>query len=116
MPKLLCCLVSLNAQSGDTLLVFKSQETLSRANTDMGHHFCLEIFKQMMMFRMILDKPGIYLSEIQDKLMHIFGVNVCVSTIYRTLKIMGCTRQAMHRVALQRSNEQQARFMAEISI
>ena len=81
-----------------------------------GPTLLLGEFEQMMMFRMILDKPGIYLSEIQDELMRVFGVYVCVSTICRTLKIMGCTRQAMHRVALQRSDEQRARFMAEISL
>lgn len=75
-----------------------------------GPTLLLGEFEQM--FRMILDKPGIYLSEIQDGFMRIFGVYVCVSTICRTLKIMGCTRQAMHQVALQRSDEQRARFMA----
>ena len=71
-----------------------------------GPPLLLGEFEQMMMFRTILDKPGIYLSKIQNELMRIFGVYVCVSTICRTLKIMGCTRQTMHRVALQRSDEQ----------
>lgn len=81
-----------------------------------GPTLFLREFDQMLLFRMILDKPGIYLSEIQDEFMRIFGVYVCVSTICRTLKIMGCTRQAMHRVALQRSDEQRAGFMAKISL
>ena len=42
MPKSVRCLVSLNAQSGDTSFVFKSQETSCHANVDMGQHFCLE--------------------------------------------------------------------------
>ena len=37
-------------------------------------------------------------------------------TICRTLKYMGCNHQAMHRVALQRSDALRARFMAEISV
>ena len=78
-----------------------------------GPTLLLGEFGQMMLFRMILDKPGIYLSEIQDELMRVY---VCVLTICRTLKIMGCTRQAMHRVALQLSDEQWARFIAEISL
>ena len=41
-------------------------------------------FEQIMLFRIILDKPGIYLSEIQDELMRIFGIYVCVSTNFRT--------------------------------
>ena len=39
-----------------------------------GPALLLGEFEQMMLFRMILDKPGIYLSEIQDELMCIFGV------------------------------------------
>ena len=34
-----------------------------------GPALLLGEFEQMMIFRMILDKPGIYLSEIQDELM-----------------------------------------------
>ena len=37
------------------------------------------------------------------------------STICRTLKYMGCTRQAMHHVALQQSEIDRAEFMAQIS-
>ena len=106
MPKSLCCLVSLNAQSGDTLLVFKLQETC-HANIDMVKHFCLENLSKWCSYWF-----WISLSEIQDELMRIFSVYVCVSTICRTLKIMVCIHQAMHRVALQRSDKQQARFMA----
>ena len=43
-----------------------------------GPALLLGEFEQMMMF---MDKPGIYLSEIQDELMRAFGVYVCVSTI-----------------------------------
>ena len=77
MPKSLRCLVSLNALSGDISLVFKSQETSCHANVGMGQHFCLEnLNKIMMLFRIILDKPGIYLSEIQDEFMRIVGVYI----------------------------------------
>ena len=34
----------------------------------------------------------------------------------RTLKLMGCSRQAMHRVPLQRSDDLRAKFMAHVSI
>ena len=39
-----------------------------------------------------------------------------VSTICKTLKHMGCTRQAMCRVAKQRDDKLRAEFMADISI
>ena len=65
---------------------------------------------------MILDRPGIYLSELRMKLDEKFGVPVSVPTICRTLKFMGCTRQSMHHVAIQRSDILRARFMAVVSI
>ena len=70
----------------------------------------------MLLLRMILEKPSVYLCEIQEELLRIFGVYVCLSTICRTLKMMGCTRQAMHRIAIQRSDEKWAEFMADISL
>ena len=73
-------------------------------------------FEQMLLLRrMILEMPGVYLCEIQE-LLCIFGVYVCVSTICRMLKMMGCTRQAMSRITIQRSDEKRAEFMADISL
>ena len=45
-----------------------------------------------------------------------FGIVISLTTICRTLRRMGCTRQAMHHVALQRSDVLRARFMSEISV
>lgn len=73
-------------------------------------------FEQMLVLRMILDRPGVYLRETRQELMQKFSVYVCVSTICRTLKMIDCTRRAMHRVAQQRSDEERARFMANISL
>ena len=73
-------------------------------------------FEQMLLLRMILEKPGVYPCEIQEELLCIFGAYVCMSTICRMLKMMGCTRQAMRRIAIQRSDEKWAEFMADISL
>ena len=70
----------------------------------------------MVLFRLILTNPGIYLCEIQEEIMRMFGVYVCIYTICRTLQNMGCTRQAMHHLAIQRSDEKRAKFMADISL
>ena len=72
-------------------------------------------FEQLILLRLILDKPGIYLHELQTEFFQMFGVSVSVSTICRTLRRMECTRQAMHHVALQRSDTIRAKFMANIS-
>ena len=72
-------------------------------------------FEQVFLLRMIFSKPGIYLHELQDEVQKKFGVTVSIPTICQTLKYMGCTRQSMHHVALQRSDMLRGRFMAEIS-
>ena len=68
--------------------------------------------EQLVLLRLILNNPGIYLSEIQASLISRFCVTVDVSTICRTLKFMGCTRQVIQRVELQLSDERRAKFMA----
>ena len=73
--------------------------------------------EQLVLLRLILNYPAIYLGEIQANLVAKFGVTVDVSTISlcRTLKFMGCTRQVIQQVALQHSDEQRAKFMADVS-
>ena len=73
-------------------------------------------FEQLVLLRIIMENPGIYLHEIQDRLFTIFGVNVGISTICKTLKFMGCSRQVIQHIPVQRSDEMRAKFMAEISI
>ena len=63
-----------------------------------------------------MERPGIYLLELQKKLFMKFGVLVSVLTICRTLRFMGCTRLSMHHVAIQRSDILRAGFMTEISM
>lgn len=72
--------------------------------------------EQLIILRMILSRPGIYLHEVQTSLHEKFGVVISLPTICRTLQHMGCTRQTMHHVAIQRSDELRARFMAEVSV
>ena len=68
------------------------------------------------LLQLILQNPGIYLSGLQEKLVDHFGVRVGVATICRTLKFMGCTRQVIRHVAMQRSDSLRAKFMAKISM
>ena len=73
-------------------------------------------YEQLILLRLILTKPGIYLTEVQSGLLEKFGVLVSLPTICRTLRFMGCTRQSMHHVAIQRSDLLRARFMAEVAM
>ena len=72
--------------------------------------------EQLVLLRLILENPGIYLQEIQDKLLVTFGVEVAVSTICKTLHLMGCSRQKIQHVASQQSAACRAKFMAETSM
>ena len=71
--------------------------------------------EQLFLLRVILNNPGVYLYEIQQKILARFGAVVNFSTICRTLKYMGCTRQVIQRISLQRSDEERAKFIAEVS-
>ena len=73
-------------------------------------------FEQVLLLRLIINNPGVYLHEIQQEWIARFGVSVSVATFCKTLKYMGCTRQVMRHVALQQSDELRARFMAEVSV
>ena len=69
--------------------------------------------EQLFLLWVILTYPGIYLSEIRAKLISKFGIPMDVVTICRT---MSCTWQVIQRIALQRSEERRAKFMAEVSM
>ncbi len=73
-------------------------------------------FEQLVLLRIILESTGIYLHEIQTKLLAIFGVDVSIATICRTLKFMGCTRQVIQHIDVHRNDALRAKFMAEVSI
>lgn len=79
-----------------------------------GPRMILGDFEQLTLLRIILQHPGIFLHEIQTKLMGLFGVRVSVSTICRALKVMGCSRQVIRHVAIQRSDSLRAKFMATV--
>ena len=66
--------------------------------------------------QLLLRNPGIYLHEVQQQLLEAYGIQIHVSTICRTLKFMGCTRQCIRHVALQQSEVLRAKFMAEVSV
>ena len=56
-----------------------------------------------MLLILILDRPGIYLHEVQSEWVARFGVDVSVPTLCKTLRHMGSTRQVMQHIAIQQS-------------
>lgn len=81
-----------------------------------GPNRLLGDFEQVILLRLIAETPGIYLHELRDELFQMFGVHVSASTICRTLRFMGCTRQAIRQIALQQSEVLRAQFMAMVSM
>lgn len=96
-------------------LFYQTGDIRPKKNTP-GPKKLLGDYEQMVLLQVILNRPGIYLEELQTELIRRFGVCVSVPTICRTLRFMGCTRQSMHHVAIQRSDLERAKFMAAISI
>ena len=95
------------------LTMFRTTGEVRAAVHRNGPQLLLGDFEQ---FRYIMEEPTIYLHEIQRKLFSAYKVKVSASTICRTLKIMGFSRQVMRHVALQQSETLRARFMAEVSL
>ena len=103
----LCCsnrtvrrYITLFCQTGD----MKAAQCCYTSARILDDHICLSC------------KTQAYVHELQLKLPEIFGVRVYISTIYRTLKFMDCTRQVILHVAIQRSDTIRAMFMADISL
>ena len=63
---------------------------------------------------LVLSSPGIYLREVQHKLLNHTGRWVHESTLCRTLRRNGMTRQKIEQTALQRSDVMRAEFIAEV--
>ena len=81
-----------------------------------GQHSLLGEFEQLALLRLIIDNPGIYIAELQDRLLARFAIACSAATICRTLKSIGCSRQKIQHIALQRSDLCRGKFMAEIAM
>ena len=69
---------------------------------------------ELFVVNLILTKPGIFLREIRLELLLATGHVLHESTICRSLKRLGMTRQKIQHLALQRSDAQRADFVANI--
>ena len=70
---------------------------------------------QLLIFELISCHPGIYLRELQAELQRVRGVVVDVSTICRTIRKLGLSRQRISHIALQQSEVKRVEFVAEMS-
>lgn len=75
----------------------------------------LSEFEQLTLINLFFNRPGVYLHELQHEILVLTGTEVDCSTICRTLKRPGISRQKIKHVALQQSEQKRAEFMAEMS-
>ena len=76
----------------------------------------LNDLEQITVLQSLIDRPGICLNELQQRLNDVTGKWVHISTICRTVHRLGFTRKRLQHIALQRIEEQRVQYMAEISI
>ena len=76
----------------------------------------LNDFEQLTVLQSLINKPTIYLDELQRELHDSTGTLVSLATICRTVHRLGFTRKKVQQIAVQRSDELRPEFMAEISV
>ena len=81
-----------------------------------GSQCLLNEFEQTTVLQALIDNPSVYLIELQKKLFDTTGTWVHESTIYRTVHHFGFTRIKLQHIAYGRSEDQRAKFIADISI
>lgn len=70
--------------------------------------------EELILLQLFLRNPGIFLREVQEQLCSVTGKWVNCSTVCRTAKRLGLTRQKIKKVAMQQSDILRAQYMAEI--
>ena len=71
---------------------------------------------QLLILHLVVNKPGIYLHEIQRELLLMLMVEVNISTICRFLQANGFSHQKLIQVALQRDDYFRQRYMFDASL
>ena len=96
--------------------LFYTKGDLEPTKQKHGPQLLLSDFEQTLLIQYIVDKPSIYLSELQAKLCDVTGTIVHESTICRTIHRLGFTRKKIEHIAFQRSDDLRAQFMSSVSI
>lgn len=74
----------------------------------------LNDLEELTILQSLLNKPGIYLREVQEDLWNSTGKWASCATICRTVKRLGLTRQKMKKVAIQRSDVLRGQYLAGV--
>ena len=71
-------------------------------------------YEEMILTQLLSEQPSLYLHELQYQLLQATGTSVDCSTICRSLKRLGFSRQQICHIALQQSDRKRMEFLAEI--
>lgn len=93
---------------------FEQTGSVSRYVKKNGPDRLLSEFDEAVLVQVVLDKPGVYLNELQQTLAATSQVQADTSTIWRTLRRLGFTHKKIKHLPMQRSDEARVEFMAEI--
>ena len=94
---------------------FEQTGNVSRFVKKDGPNRLLDELDEAVLVQLILDKPGVYLNELQHALAATNRVEAGTATIWRTLLRLGFTHKKIKHLPMQRSDEARVEFMAEIS-
>lgn len=94
--------------------LYRTTGDVTRVQQKPGPDTTLSETDELVFLDLMLRYPGIFLREVQEQLCQITGTWVDCSTLCRTAKRLGLTRQKMRKVAIQRSDSLRAQYMAEI--
>ena len=73
--------------------LFDETGDVSPAKYHHGPHWLLDSFEETRLIQALLDRPDIYLDEIQLELYEATGIDVSLSTICRTIKRLGFSKK-----------------------
>ena len=71
---------------------------------------------QLLFLHTVIQKPGIYLHEIQRELEELLLVDISTSTICKFIHQSGLTRQKLRNVALQQDAFQREQFKSDVTV
>ena len=94
---------------------YKATGLVAFASQKHGPAKLLSDFEQEFLLESLIVNPSTYLSELCEQLEEATGRVVHPSTICRTIQHFGMTRKKVRTIAMQRSEDRRAEFIAEIS-
>ena len=98
------------------LAIFHSTGSVDPKKPKTGPAELLTELEQFSILRYLIHSPTLHLREVQEKLFEETGTWVSRSSICRTVKKQGFTREKVQYIALQQSEVSRVKYMAEVSV